>query len=105
MIVVLVRRQSGADQARAQQELLATCAAFCLPLSIVFVGKAAQQLCDTCAEDSLLSMLPATGIDGVFVDADAAALVDGHATALPCQPIADDEIRALLQRAQHTVVI
>ena len=105
MIVVLVRRHNIAGQARAQQELLATCAAFCLPLSIVFVGKAAQQLCDTETDDSLLAMLPSTGIDSVLVDQAGAELVADRATALPCQPLGDDELRALLQRAQHTLVI
>lgn len=104
MIVVLVRRDAVASQARAQQELLATCAAFCLPLSIVFIGSAALQLCES-TDDSLLAMLPSTGIDNVFVDEDAASMIAGRPTALPCQPLADDAIRALLQRAQHTLVV
>lgn len=105
MIVVLVRRDAVAGQARAQQELLATCAAFCLPLSIVFIGRAALQLCESTDDNSLLAMLPSTGIESVFVDEDAASMIAGRTTALPCQPLADDAIRALLQRAQHTLVV
>lgn len=103
MIVILVRRDTVAGP-RAQQELLATCAAFCLPLSIVFIGSAALQLCES-TDDSLLAMLPSTGIENVFVDEDAASMIAGRTTSLPCQPLADDAIRALLQRAQHTLVV
>lgn len=105
MIVVLVRRDTVAGQARAQQELLATCAAFCLPLSIVFIGSAALQLCESTNDNSLLAMLPSTGIGNVFVDEDATSIIAERPTALPCQPLADDAIRALLQRAQHTLVV
>lgn len=104
MIVILVRRDT-VDGPRAQQELLATCAAFCLPLSIVFIGSAALQLCESTDDNSLLAMLPSTGIENVFVDEDAASMIAGRPTALPCQALADDAIRALLQRAQHTLVV
>lgn len=105
MIVVLVRRDTVAGQARAQQELLATCAAFCLPLSIVFIGSAALQLCESTDDNSLLAMLPSTGIENVFIDEHAASIIAGRTTSLPYQALADDAIRALLQRAQHTLVV
>jgi|SRR5690606_1162526 hypothetical protein len=104
MIVILVRRDTVAGP-RAQQELLATCAAFCLPLSIVFIGSAALQLCESTDDNSLLAMLPSTGIENVFIDEHAASIIAGRTTSLPYQALADDAIRALLQRAQHTLVV
>ena len=109
MILVNVRRSPDTELvAREQQDMLATLAAFGLPLTLLFSGEGLRQLDrDLLPGENLLDMLPGFGITEIY--ADTASLAQNEfclsKSRLPCKAVSDMDLKALSQRAQHAVNI
>lgn len=108
MILINLCRDPRVEHvAREQQDMLATLAAFGLPLSLVFSGAAVSQLNTSKGDEDLLSMLPSFGVSDIYVDAVSLleANLDIASARIPCRAISDDALKALCKLAQHAVNI
>lgn len=109
MILINVHRNPDSGHVgREQQDLLATLAAFGLPMTLVFSGDGLKQLDRALlADENLLDMLPGFGVTEIY--ANTTLLPDQgfclSRSRLPCTSISDTELKALSQRAKHAVNI
>ncbi len=109
MILVTVHRNPDQELvAREQQDLLATLAAFGLPMALVFSGDGLKQLDrEQLPEENLLDMLPGFGVTEIY--ANTTLLPEQgfciSRSRLPCKSISDTELKVLSQRAKHAVNI
>lgn len=109
MILVNVSRNPTLTNVfQEQQDLLATLAAFGLPITLVFAGEGLRQLDKTqLAEENLLDMLPGFGVTDIFVSQLSVAQTGFcvSQSRLPCVIISEDELKALARSAQHAINI
>jgi|GEM_PF-4107789 len=108
ILVTLHRNPERLHVAREQQDLLATLAAFGLPMALVFSGDALKQLDkDLLPEDNLLDMLPGFGVTEIY--ANTSTLPEQgfclSRSRLPCKTISAAELKALSKRAKHAVTL
>lgn len=107
ILINLCRDPSIEHVAREQQDMLATLAAFGLPLSLVFSGAAIPQLNKVEGDEDLLDMLPSFGVSDIYVDTTSlnGANLDMTNTRIPCRAISDHALKALSKLAKHAVNI
>jgi hypothetical protein len=106
MILVILSRDPDAPfAAREQQDLLATLAAFALPITLVFSQFGIKQLDKTLYPDNnLLGMLPSLGVHDIFIDQSSTpAIVSELNSLIPCSPISPEELNALAQSAHLAI--
>lgn len=108
MILLHIAHEPVDLRGREQQEILATLAAFGLPLQIVFSGAGAKLLDKRRpGESELLAMLPAFGISEVLLHEDALACsdLDPKHCHVPCRVVSSAELRELAHAARHALVL
>lgn len=109
MILVNVHRNPEYQHvAREQQDMLATLAAFGIPLTLIFSGEGLKQLDRALVpEENLLDMLPGFGVTDIYANINLLP-EQGFCLSrsrLPCKSISDKDLKALSQRAKHAVNI